>query len=429
MEFEGEEKSNIPLLQGGRNRGRATSAQTLGNIVVSILGTGTLGLPFAFRVTGWAAGSLGLMLAGLVSYYCMLLLVECRRKSEEDTQETDKPAQTQTYGDIGDNAFGATGRFLTEFLILVSHAAASIAFFIFIGQNLSSVFTSFYVTISSSYFIYFLLLLLEVLLSFARSLSLLAPFSAFATLCNVFAMAIVIKEDINKIGDHSFESANAFKGVWSIPFAFGVAVFCFEGFGVTLALERSMAKSSKFPWVLLQAFLGIAIAYIVFGSFGYLAYGEETQEIITLNLPNNWTTIIVKVGLCIAITFTIPMIMHPIHEIIELKLRSCRWSQNLCHNSQTKGWLISQVARLFVIVLLTMLATFAPGFAQLMSFTGSTICALISFVLPASFHLKIMGSSLAPWRRVVDYCILLVGLVSAVYGAFAGLKATLDLFL
>lgn len=58
----------------GENGG-ATWAQTLGNIVVSIVGTGVLGLPYAFRVAGWAAGSMGVAVAGVATIYCMLLLV------------------------------------------------------------------------------------------------------------------------------------------------------------------------------------------------------------------------------------------------------------------------------------------------------------------------------------------------------------------
>lgn len=67
----------IPLLpkSSGRVTGTASAAQTLGNIIVSIVGTGVLGLPFAFRVAGWFAGSLGVIIAGLSTYYCMLLLV------------------------------------------------------------------------------------------------------------------------------------------------------------------------------------------------------------------------------------------------------------------------------------------------------------------------------------------------------------------
>lgn len=64
-----------PLLESKSRTRTASTTQTLGNIVVSIVGTGVLGLPFAFRIAGWLAGSLGVTIAGLSTYYCMLLLV------------------------------------------------------------------------------------------------------------------------------------------------------------------------------------------------------------------------------------------------------------------------------------------------------------------------------------------------------------------
>lgn len=64
-----------PLLEGRGTKGCATPAQTLGNIVVSIVGTGVLGLPYAFRTAGWLAGSLGVAGAGAATFYCMLLLL------------------------------------------------------------------------------------------------------------------------------------------------------------------------------------------------------------------------------------------------------------------------------------------------------------------------------------------------------------------
>lgn len=48
--------------------------------------------------------------------------------------------------------------------------------------------------------------------------------------------------------------------------------------------------------MLAQAFLAITFTYVFFGTFGYLAYGDETKDIITLNLPNNWSAAAVKVG-------------------------------------------------------------------------------------------------------------------------------------
>lgn len=69
-------KSNAtPLLEEPVSSKRASKLQTLGNIIVTVVGTGVLGLPFAFRIAGWVAGSLGVAIVGISTYYCMLLLV------------------------------------------------------------------------------------------------------------------------------------------------------------------------------------------------------------------------------------------------------------------------------------------------------------------------------------------------------------------
>jgi len=144
-------------------------------------------------------------------------------------------------------------------------------------------------------FIFAILLPVQIALSFIRSLPSLSPFSIFADVCNVLAMAIVIKEDL-QLFDHPFASRSAFNGLWAVPFTFGVAVFCFEGFSMTLALEASMAERRKFRRVLSQAVAAIITVYVCFGVCGYLAYGDATKDIITLNLPNNWTSVAVKVS-------------------------------------------------------------------------------------------------------------------------------------
>ncbi|KAG6469847.1 amino acid transporter ANT1-like [Zingiber officinale] len=433
------ESGRAPLLEatdaassaGARGRagvgGGATAAQTLGNIVVSVVGTGVLGLPYAFRVAGWLAGSIGVALAGISAFYCMLLLVQCRQKLEEK-EETNEFPHALNYGDLGAKAFGSIGRCVTEFLILIAQTGGSIAYVVFIGQNLSSIFMAIKTedhTIMPVVFIFALFLPLEIALSFIRSLSSLAPFSAFADICNVLAMAIVITEDFQRF-DKSFAKRPAFNGPWGLPFAGGVAVFCFEGFSMTLALEASMAEKRKFPLVLLQAFTGIMVAYICFGIFGYLAYGEETKDIITLNLLDNWSGIAVKVGLCIGLAFTFPIMAHPINEIIETKLRSRKWFQKLSHSAPFGEWLFFHGSRIIVLIMLCVLASFVPGFGNFVSFVGSTICALLSFVLPASFHLIFLGSEMRLWQKILDYGIVLVGVAFAVHGTYNAIAGNLS---
>ncbi|XP_031283665.1 amino acid transporter ANT1-like [Pistacia vera] len=422
MAHQADKTTEVPLLQSSSSSGTASSYQTLGNIIVSIVGTGVLGLPFAFKVAGWAAGALGVIIVGLSTYYCMLLLIQCRDNlaSEEESKEA------KTYGDLGFKCMGTTGRYLTEFLIFISQCGGSVAYLVFIGQNLSSIFKSHNFTSSS--FI-FLVIPLQIVLSWINSLSSLSPFSIFANICNVLAMALVVKQDVQMIAgeDFSFGDREAITShIGGLPFAGGMAVFCFEGFGMTLALESSMKERGRFSKLLAQAFTGVTLVYVLFGFFGYMAYGDQTMDIVTLNLPHNWSSIVVQMGLCLGLIFTFPIMVHPVHEIVEQKLKKSTWFQKLprraSDNSMTNfAKFCIYISRAILVLGLATLASCVPGFGAFVSLVGSTVCALLSFVLPASFHLKLLGSSLSFWRRALDLFILSFGLVFAVYGAYSSI--------
>ncbi|KAF8075581.1 hypothetical protein N665_1079s0006 [Sinapis alba] len=409
--------SSLPLINSATTTGDRTSAiQTLGNIIVSIVGTGVLGLPYAFRVAGWFAGSLGVIIVGFATYYCMLLLIQCRDKLEsEEGQE-----ESKTYGDLGYKCMGTKGRYLTEFLIFTAQCGGSVAYLVFIGRNMSSIFASYGFSMLS--FILFLVPI-EVALSWITSLSALSPFSIFADICNIIAMCFVVKENVEMVieGDFSFGDRTAISStIGGLPFAGGVAVFCFEGFAMTLALENSMKDREAFPKLLAKVLAGITFVYVLFGFCGYMAYGDETKDIITLNLPKNWSAIAVQIGLCVGLTFTFPIMVHPLNEIIEQKLKRVDWLQKHQYSNET-GSVSKYViftTRTLLVVGLAAIASLVPGFGTFASLVGSTLCALISFVLPASYHLTLLGPSLSIWNKSVDVFIVICGLLFAVYGTY-----------
>uniref|UniRef100_A0A453M8V3 Amino acid transporter transmembrane domain-containing protein n=1 Tax=Aegilops tauschii subsp. strangulata TaxID=200361 RepID=A0A453M8V3_AEGTS len=402
----------VPLLEG---RG-ATPAQTLGNIVVSIVGTGVLGLPFAFRTAGWLAGALGVAGAGAATFYCMLLLLR-EQETEEDGLGVEQRCHggNYTYGDLGERGFGPIGRYFTEAIIIIGQTGGSVAYLVFIGQNLSSVLPA----LSPPAVVLALLLPAEIALSFVRSLSALAPFSILADACTVLAVAAVVKEDVQLLAERGrpFAGRSAFAGLWGVPFACGVAVFCFEGFCLTLALEASMSNRGRFRPVLFQAIVGVTVVYVGFGVCGYLAYGDATRDIVTLNLPDNWSTAAVKVVLCVGLALTFAVMMYPIHEIVEARLLAPGgWVRRRCGGVVQRAAL--HLSRVAVVAALAAIACFVPAFGDFVAFVGSTVCALLSFVLPALFHLRFVGPTASPWALAVDYFLLLAGLVFAGHGMY-----------
>lgn len=207
----------------------------------------------------------------------------------------DESMETKAYGDLGYKCMGRTGGFLTEFILLITQFGGAVAYLVFIGQNLSSIFKGYGLTMATSIF---LLVPIEIGLSWIGSLSALAPFSIFAAYCNVLALAIVVKDNIQKLvgSEFSFRDRAAINSnIEGLSYAAGMAVFCFGGFGVTLALESSMKDKLTFPTLLAKTFTGITLVYALFGFSGYMAYGDQTKDIVILNLPHDWWAVAVQV--------------------------------------------------------------------------------------------------------------------------------------
>ena len=125
------------------------------------------------------------------------------------------------------------------------------AYMVFIAQNLSSIFTG---SIDKCPLIIYLLIPIEIALSWIRYLSSLAPLSILADACNVLAMAMVIKVDFQSFRGWNIE-VSAFTDWGGFLFAAGVAVFSYEGFNMTLPVESSMNKPEEFGRVLGLSFL------------------------------------------------------------------------------------------------------------------------------------------------------------------------------
>eukprot|EP00850_Spirogloea_muscicola_P005451 SM000025S08346 [mRNA] locus=s25:87422:93248:- [translate_table: standard] len=362
---------------------------------------------------GWLLGAAAVVAAAALCYYCMMLLVWCRQKLGQDGDE-----EIKTYGELGRHAYGEIGHAAVDSLVLVSQGGCCVAYLLFIGENLSSIAGQ---SAYSKAFFIFLLLPFQVLLAWVRSLAGLAPFSIVADVANLLAMAVVIKDDLGSFS--GFSQVRAFTDGAEVPFAIGVAIYCYEGFSMTLPLEASLKDRSKFPKVLGLAFFGITVVYVSFGIVGYLAFADKTKDIITLNLPNDWSTVAVKLGLCVGLFFTYPVMMQPVHEIFERRIGHSISFEKLLQPSTQMRAAVLRAIRAGIVLLTAVLAVKVPGFAAFISLVGSTVCAMLAFVLPAIFHLHIFGDELSYVARISDSLFILFGVLFALYGIYSSLPA------
>ncbi|KAG8230461.1 hypothetical protein J437_LFUL009950 [Ladona fulva] len=397
--------------------GARSPLKIVANIFISFIGAGVLGLPYAFKESGILEGITILTTVAVISVKAMIMIIDCkeeilRHKSlcninvrpkvkvseiclpsgdrvelklpllnySDDNDELEITSKESsdplmTYGDVGYYALGDRGRGLIDAVVLISQIGFCCAYLIFIMENLSQFFPSL------SHYQWLLIILPPLFfLTLLRHLSKLAVFSIFAQITNLFAFSVVFWFD--------FEHFNAIKfhpkefSLKGFPFFFAVSIYCYEGAGMILSLEHSLAVAvrHKFNNYFVSTIIGVTLLYICFGASGYLSFGPETSDIITFNLPKsnglNFANM-VTFCLCVSLFLTYPIMIFPAIQLLEARY--------LPSNDVIKG----NALRFFIVSLTGMIVIAVPNFGNLMALVGATCCTLLAFILPGILHLYI----------------------------------------
>ena len=177
---------------------------------------------------------------------------------------------------------------ISSFLI-VAQLGFCCVYLIFVPTNLKQVIDFYYPDNTLSIQILMSMVLLPLaLFCLIKDLKILAPFS---TLANglIIASMLVIFYELFFVG--SFKSTKDLVMVNSYtkwPSYFSSAIYAFEGISLVLPVYHEMKFKQDFqPWngVLNTSMSIVAVLYFSIGFFGYLKYGEEAADSITLNLP------------------------------------------------------------------------------------------------------------------------------------------------
>ena len=302
------------------------------NMFISFVGAGILSLPAAFKISGWFLSTLCLTTVCALAIKCMLLLMEVRRRLEEQGH-----GAVNGYGDVGRILFGFYGEKLVDVCLVVSQMGFATAYIIFVSKNVFSLtkekiplsMTSFLcVPVSPPYtpmappptlftLVRFVHTCVRQILSYLvclRSMKSLSPFSLVADCANILGLAIVFVQDVHfyPLDHDEIVAANWDQALYILS----IAVYCFEGVGLILPLESSAADRAGFPKLLIKVISAITILMVVFGIAGYLGFGDATASPITDNMSGGSATV-VKVSLCVGLYLTYPIMMFPVSTVLE----------------------------------------------------------------------------------------------------------------
>ncbi|XP_062081530.1 amino acid transporter AVT3B [Humulus lupulus] len=407
-------REDTPLI--GSHKSLSSQGKTFANVFIAIVGAGVLGLPYTFKRTGWALSLLTMLGVAALTHHCMMLLVYTRRRLES----IDGFSKIASFGDLGFTVCGSFGRLLVDILIILAQAGFCVGYLIFIGNTMANLLTSPTTSMKTTMTLLSSKILglnpksfyiwgcfpFQLGLNSIPTLTHLAPLSILADVVDLGAMGVVMIEEVIVLLSNR-PVVRAFSGFSEFLYGLGVIVYSFEGIGMCLPLESEMKDKNKFGKVLAFSMAFISIMYGSFGALGYFAYGEETQDMITANLGAGLISILIKVGLCVNLFFTLPIMMNPVYEIIERRF----WGGSYCL------WL-----RWLSVLVVTLVALLVPNFADFLSLVGSGVCCALGFVLPSLFHFLVFKNDTSRTALWSDVTIFVLGIGLGVSGTWYALQ-------
>ncbi|QCE07921.1 solute carrier family 32 [Vigna unguiculata] len=381
---------------------------TLNGINV-LCGVGILSTPYAAKEGGWFGLSV-LFLFAIISFYTGLLLRSC----------LDSDPELQTYPDIGQAAFGTTGRIAISIVLYVELYACCIEYIILEGDNLSSLFPNARLNLGAfeldSHTLFAVITALAVLPTvWLRDLSILSYISAGGVVASILVVLCLFWVGVDNVG---FHSKGTTLNIATFPVAVGLYGYCYSGHAVFPNIYTSMANQNQFPGVLLACFGICTLLYAGAAVMGYTMFGEAILSQFTLNLPQElvatkiavWTTVHILSLDLFVITFALTI--SPVAMSLE----------ELIPSNHSKSYLYSFFIRTGLVLSTLVIGLSVPFFGLVMSLIGSLFTMLVSLILPCVCFLKILRSKVTRLQAAVCVTIIIVGVVCSAFGTYSALS-------
>ncbi|GAB5035163.1 sodium-coupled neutral amino acid [Nannochloropsis oceanica] len=304
------------------------------NVIATVVGGGTLSIPYAFMQCGWALGTFLLLTACLSCNFALYILVSCSRRTGK-----------RSYQAIARHCFGPKVEMailgllilflflvLMAFMLLVRDTATDLVEFL-TGARLSAI---------HSHYILAATLWLVFPLCLCRSLHALRH-SCYLQLASVLLLTFFVIARSLQVNPSSSPSSPSFSpsrlsSLRAFPLHWTDALTAWPIFVLAnmctfniLPVHASLVDPTR---ARLKKVIGTSAActfllYLALGLSGYMYALEETKDDILNNFPSSDGLIFLgRLGLGATLFFSLPILLLPMREVtIELLGKLYRWTQ------------------------------------------------------------------------------------------------------
>ncbi|KAL8677045.1 MAG: hypothetical protein Q9186_006492 [Xanthomendoza sp. 1 TL-2023] len=382
--------------------GNAGTTKSFFTLLKAFIGTGIMFLPKAFKNGGILFSSITLIAVSLLSCLSFHLLLRCRKRYGGG------------YGEIGSAIGGPKLRSLILASITLSQIGFVCSGIIFIAQNLRSFLNAVSpgptMAIGTKTLIAVQLVVL-IPLALIRDISRLGPAALLADIFIFIGLFYIWYYDISTLVTSGMDPTVQLFNPRDFTLTIGSAIFTFEGIGLILPIQSSMAEPGKFPRLLYIVMVIITIIFTSVGALCYATFGSKTRVEIISNYPQTSKLVnSVQFLYSLAVLVGTPVQLFPATRIIETKIFGERASGK---KSSALKWK-KNAFRTGITVLCGLISILgASDLDKFVALIGAFACVPLVYIYPAFLHFK--GVARSPWVRGGDIFLCVVGLVAMIY--------------
>ncbi|GFQ68450.1 vesicular inhibitory amino acid transporter [Trichonephila clavata] len=261
--------------------------------------------------------------------------------------------------------------------------------------------------------------------AFLKKLTAVSWLSFWCTMAHVLINVIILGFCLIKAPEWQWSKVTFSIDGSMFPVTLGIVVFSYTSQIFLPSLEGNMKDRSKFHCMLDWSHIAAAAFKAGFAWLAFLTFGEETQEVITNNLPTKGFKVIVNLILVIKALLSYPLPYFAAANLLESALfqgqPKTKFPSCLAQDGELRIWAVA--LRVLLVIFTMLLAITIPHFAILMGLIGSFTGTMLSFVWPCYFHMKLKRNDMTRWGVAWETFIICMGVSCGVVGIYSSAKA------
>lgn len=261
--------------------------------------------------------------------------------------------------------------------------------------------------------------------AFLKKLTAVSWLSFWCTMAHILINIIILGYCFFKAPDWQWSKVQFKIDTSMFPVTLGIVVFSYTSQIFLPSLEGSMKDRSKFHCMLNWSHISAAVFKAGFAWICFLTWAEETQEVITNNLPTKGFKCLVNLILVIKALLSYPLPYFAAANLLESALfqgqPKTRFPSCMAQDGELRIWAVA--LRVLLVIFTMLLAITIPHFAILMGLIGSFTGTMLSFVWPCYFHMKLKLNEMTKCNIAWEIFIISIGVICGVIGIYSSAKA------